>query len=79
MSNVLLIIARVCGTLEVLAQNAVRKSFQFLRVPVCAQLSVHDGLHLTMMDCGFPCFQLKFMITGDTVGAPAVVNYPTTF
>jgi hypothetical protein len=77
MSHALLIYARVCGAFWVLSQNAVKKSFEFLRISAAEQLSAHDDIHLSLMDCDNPGFQFDPAVAGDTWVATA--NYSTNF
>jgi hypothetical protein len=77
MSHALLIYARVCGAFEVLSQNAVKKSFEFLRVPAAAQLSAHDDIHLSLMDRDTMVFSL--ILRSPAIPVSRRPTYPTNF
>lgn len=75
MRNALLIYVFMCGATAVLAQNAVRKSFEFLQVPSAARLSALGGVNVSLADRDINFVQYNPSLVSDSLAGVAAVNY----
>ncbi|HTF17957.1 MAG TPA: type IX secretion system protein PorQ [Chryseolinea sp.] len=75
MRNALWIYVLICCSLNALAQNAVRKSFEFLQVPTAARLAALGGVNVSLTDRDINFVQFNPALVGDTLSGVASVNY----
>lgn len=75
MRNALWIYVLICSSSSALAQNVIRKSFEFLQVPSAARMSALGNINVSLPDRDANFFQFNPALNGDTLGGVASVNY----
>ncbi len=71
----LLLYLLVCGISESLAQNAVRKSFEFLDVPNNARLSALGSVNVSLADRDLNFVHVNPSLSGDSLAGFAAASY----
>ena len=75
MRNALWIYVLICYLSKSLTRNAVRKSFEFLRVPTAALLAAPRGINASLADRDLNFIQFNPALAGDTLAGITSVNY----
>ncbi|MEJ1238487.1 type IX secretion system protein PorQ [Chryseolinea sp. T2] len=75
MRNALWIYVLICSSSSALAQNVVRKSFEFLQVPSAARLSALGNINVSLSDRDVNFVQFNPALNSDSLGGVAAVNY----